>query len=318
MVGNAVIWLILLLLTVGAGWLAWRAWRARPALLKWGGTVLAGLLTLVLALLTSVSGLGMVKFYTPRQAPQRTVALANTPEQVARGEHLANTFCASCHSPSGDLPLSGGLDVGKDIPIPLGSFVSANLTPGGPLAEWTDADIFRAIRYGVAPSGQNLTIMSGARGRYLSDSDIEALVAYIRSQPAVDNPTLNPPDQPSLLGFIMVGVGMLPNGAPFIEGELTAPALSATAEYGEYILTYQDCRDCHGEDLRGGVEGQLAPVGPDLALVKGWTAEQFITTMRTGVDPSGHAIQPPMPWQYIGRMTDEELTAAYLYLQSLP
>jgi len=39
--------------------------------------------------------------------------------------------------------------------------------------------------------------------------------------------------------------------------------------------------------------------------------------MRTGVDPGGHAIQPPMPWKAIGRMDDEELTALYIYLHNL-
>jgi hypothetical protein len=53
-------------------------------------------------------------------------------------------------------------------------------------------------------------------------------------------------------------------------------------------------------------------------VVKGWTAEQFITTLRTGVDPSGHALSAAMPWQYVGRMSDDELTAAYLYLQTVP
>jgi hypothetical protein len=29
-------------------------------------------------------------------------------------------------------------------------------------------------------------------------------------------------------------------------------------------------------------------------------------------------MDPPMPWQAIGRMDDEELTAMHMYLQSLP
>jgi mono/diheme cytochrome c family protein len=318
MIGNLLIWVTLLLLTLGAGWLAWRAWRAKAALAKWGGTIGAGLLALVLLLVTAVSGVGMLKFYAPRSAPVRNLTVAGTPEQVARGEHLADTFCASCHSATGELPLTGGIDIGKDIPIPVGSFVSVNLTPAGPLKDFSDGEIFRILRNGIAPDGQNLTIMSSANGRNLSDEDIEALIAYLRSQPAVDNPTLTPPDQPTLLGFAMLGLGLLPNGEALIEGTITAPPLGPTVEYGEYILSYQDCRDCHGDNLRGGVEGQLAPVGPDLAVVKGWTAEEFITTMRTGVDPSGHELADIMPWRYIGRMSDDELTAAYLYLQTVP
>jgi len=67
------------------------------------------------------------------------------------------------------------------------------------------------------------------------------------------------------------------------------------------------------------VEGQLAPFGPNLKMVQSWTQEQFITLLRTGVDPSGHEIDPArMPWKSIGRMDDEELTAMYLYLLELP
>ena len=89
-------------------------------------------------------------------------------------------------------------------------------------------------------------------------------------------------------------------------------------EYGEYILSYQDCRECHGENLKGSVEGQLAPIGWNLEMVKGWTKDQFITTMRTGVDPNGYKMSLNMPWQNIGRMDDDELTAVYQYLANMP
>ena len=40
--------------------------------------------------------------------------------------------------------LTGGLNFGKDFPVPIGSFVSSNLTPAGQLSHWSDGDIFRA------------------------------------------------------------------------------------------------------------------------------------------------------------------------------
>jgi hypothetical protein len=75
---------------------------------------------------------------------------------------------------------------------------------------------------------------------------------------------------------------------------------------------------CHGTDLTGGTPGQLAPIGPNLAMVKGWTEEQFMTTLRTGVDPSGHTLAAQMPWQNLGRMDDDELSAVYAYITGLP
>ena len=111
---------------------------------------------------------------------------------------------------------------------------------------------------------------------------------------------------------------MLPRGNPVSIAPITAPPASPTLQYGEYILSYQDCRGCHGPKLTGGVPGQLGPLGPDLNLVKGWKLEEFVATMRTGVDPNGHELNKEMPWQPIGRMSDEELGAVYEYLTHLP
>ena len=312
---NLLLWLVIVLITIAFGWLAWRAWHVRKPLLKWVGGVLSGLLTLVLTLVSVVALIGMVKFYRPRSAPIPDVTVAATSEQIQRGEYLANSFCTSCHSPNGELPLIGGPDLAKDIPI--GSFVAANLTPGGSLKDWSDGEIFRALRNGIDPQGRGLVLMSNNRVRNLSDEDMQALIAYLRSQPAVENATPNPPDKLSMLGIVMLGAGQLPEGKPPVSGVITAPPRGATLEYGGYIASYQDCRDCHGEDLTGGVKGQLAPIGPNLRVVRGWTQDQFITTLRTGMNPSGHQLNPQMPWQAISRMDDTDLTALYKYLVSL-
>jgi hypothetical protein len=49
-----------------------------------------------------------------------------------------------------------------------------------------------------------------------------------------------------------------------------------------------------------------------------WSEEQFVTTLRTGVTLGGHQLNEFMPWRYFGQMTDDELRAFWLYLQSLP
>lgn len=160
--------------------------------------------------------------------------------------------------------------------------------------------------------------MSYTNAGKLSDDDIQGLIAYIRSQAAAGQETVNPPDQLNLLGVIMLGAGMLPGSKPVFTGVITAPPKGPTVQYGEYILSYQDCRECHGANLAGGMEGQLGPIGPDLNLVKEWKLEEFIATMRTGTDPGGHELSEQMPWRPIGKMDDEELVAVYEYLTHLP
>ena len=318
MVGNILGWLVFILTAAFLGWLALRLWRAKNAIIKWVGVVLGGLLCLAISLVSVVMALGLVKFYSPQQVSTPDLTVAMAPENIQRGEHLANSFCTSCHSPNNELPLVGGVDLGRDISIPIGSFFSENLTPGGPLKDYTDSEIFGVLRNGVNPEGRRLVLMSNVRVRNMSDEDIQAIIAYLRSQPAIDNPVQDPSDQINLLGLTLLGAGMLPEGQPPITGAIIAPPKAATVEYGEYILSYHDCRDCHGEDLKGGVEGQLAPIGWNLDLVKNWTPEQFITTLRTGVDPNGYTLSDDMPWKSIGRMDDVELEAIYLYITSLP
>jgi mono/diheme cytochrome c family protein len=292
-----------------------RIWRAENKFLKWGGTGLAAFFSAAVSLISLIMIVGLFKLHA-RNAPALDLKVAGTPEEIVRGQAISDGFCSGCHSKTGTL--TGGLDVAQDLPVPIGSFVASNLTPAGGLSHWSDGEIFRAIRNGVDRDGHWLIIMSYTNAGKLSDDDTGAVIAYLRSLPAAGKQTDNPPDHLNLLGVVMLGAGMLPKGKPVFTGIITAPPRSPTLLYGEYILSYQDCRACHGDKLTGGVSGQLAPLGPDLSLVKGWKFEEFLATMRTGVDPNGHELGKQMPWRPIGRMGDEELRAIYEYLTHMP
>jgi mono/diheme cytochrome c family protein len=317
MAGNILAWSILLLVTVGLAWLAVRAFRARSRIVKWVGGPLASLLTLVVGFITVVALVGLAKIYVPRGSPVQALQIEGTAEQIARGEHLSNAFCIDCHSPDGEPHLIGGVDIGKDIPIPMGSFVTVNLTPGGPLKDWSDGEIKRLLREGIRRNGQPALIMGAVRARYMSDEDLHSVIAYLRSQPPSDNVTQYPPDRPNLLGAIMFGMNMIPTEPPVL-GSVKAPPKGPTVEYGKYMVEFQDCMLCHGYMLDGVAVSPITPPAPDLEIVKFWTAEQFITTMRTGVDPSGHQLGGDMPWRSIGRLDDTELTAIHAFVVSLP
>jgi mono/diheme cytochrome c family protein len=308
----------LVVLIVAAALLAWssvRALRNENRLLKWGGAGSAGLLAAMVLVVIVLMSAGLLKL-TARTAATPNLKVAGTPDQIQRGRAIADSFCGACHSRTGTL--TGGVDIGKDIPIPVGSLVSSNLTPAGQLSHWSDGEIFRAIRNGVDANGRWLILMSYTNAGKLSDDDIQAVISYIRGQSAAGEMTPEPPDHLNPLGLIMLGAGLLPGGKPVQNGVIKAPPKSPGAEYGEYILSYQDCRECHGANLMGGVQGQLGPIGPGLTLVKDWKLEEFISTMRKGTDPAGHELGKQMPWQPIGKMDDEELTAIYEYLIHLP
>ena len=65
-----------------------------------------------------------------------------------------------------------------------------------------------------------------------------------------------------------------------------------------------------------------ANLTPDSATgIGAWSEEVFIKTLRTGKhlgQETGRPILPPMPWQFVGKMTDEDLRAVYSYLRTLP
>lgn len=296
------------------GWVSWHTWRRKNRLLKWVGASIAALLSLAATVTGALAIIGLSKLEA-RSAPPVMLQVAGTAEQVHRGRQIADGFCSGCHSPNGNL--TGGLDLGDHLPLPLGSFVAANLTAAGPLGRWSDGDIFRAIRNSVSPDGHWLIMMSYTNASKLSDEDTLAVIAYLRTLPAVGTNTGSAPDRLTLLGLVMLGAGVMPEGKPIMRGIVTAPPKAPTAEFGEYILSYQDCRECHGRTLTGGIPGQLAPLGPDLSIIKGWSFDEFVTTMRTGIDPTGHTLGKEMPWQPIGRMDNDELRAIYEYLLRL-
>jgi cytochrome c553 len=314
--------LVVLLLSVLFFWLAVRAARARPLAVRILGTFVSGVLGLALAAFTVLAIVGAVKLNTsPYQYTTQTASIPVTggPDQLARGKQLAQG-CTGCHSSTGNLPLDGGKDDFLAGGPPLGSLYAPDLTPSGPIKDWTDAEVIRAIREGVDKDDRPLVIMPSGGFHGLSDADVQAVVAYLRSQPP-SNREVPAPSFTALAGAFF-GAGMFPTSAqPPINGPVTAPPRAATADYGRYLTTATGCKDCHGENLTGGQAGGPAPAGPNLfALVPSWSEQQFITFFRSGTAPNGSQIDPNnMPWKdYSKIFEDQDLQGLYLYLKSKP
>src|SRR5438105_5704793 len=191
MLGNLIGLSVLVALMVLFAWLTFRAWHVRRWFFKWPLLVLGGLLTLLLALISAVAGAGAWKAYVPRAAPLAQVQVAGTAAQVARGEHIAHVMCAECHAANGQLPMTGGANLSDQFGLPLGLVVPVNLTPAGPVNDWSDAELVRAVRQGIDKNGHPLFAMSGLVEEFgnFSDEDLLALVAYMRKQPPVVNET---------------------------------------------------------------------------------------------------------------------------------
>jgi mono/diheme cytochrome c family protein len=159
---------------------------------------------------------------------------------------------------------------------------------------------------------------------YLSDADLGGIIAYVKSVPPVDNEIRERSLKP--FAKILYAVGAFGNllYAETIQHDVRppAPAVGLTVEYGKYLADAHGCKSCHGEALSGDQPAEPgAPLAPNLTPggeLAVWTEADFFNTLRTGVTPSGHELSESMPWQGLGKMTDDELKAVWLYLQALP
>jgi mono/diheme cytochrome c family protein len=282
--------------------------------------VLVGLIALAVGAVYALSEYSFNRTYDVQVAP---VAIPTDAESIAYGEHIASIHgCKACH---GD-DLSGQALTGGPL---VGVIAMANLTggAGSEVADYTVEDWVRSIRHGVGPDGKPLIIMPSQQHWVMSDEDLGALLAYIQSAPPVDTElpklTIGP------LFRLMFVAGPLAHIVPAEQIDHDAPRPSApergvTAEYGAYLAGL--CSVCHGPGFSGGPYAG-APPGSPPALnltpageLAGWTFEEFLIAMRTGVTPSGRQLQEEfMPYETLfGEMTDEEWEAIWLYLQTLP
>jgi mono/diheme cytochrome c family protein len=315
MIGNflAIAFLIAVIVAVGFGIRA--AWRTRKPLVRWPVAILGGFVVLIGTIVTGASFKGVSIAYSKGGRPIQPLTVERTPERIERGKHIVGNWCVACHSPSGELPAAGGVDLAKEIPFPIGSLTSGNLTPAGRIRDWSDGEVFRAIREGFDPQGNKLLVMSGQYARYLSDDDIKSVIAFLRSQEPVGADV--PRGNLSLLGLAMGGANMFPGIKEPPPETVPSVTPGPTAEYGKYMVSWMNCRECHGENLAG-LKGGLIPPGPSLRVAQSWGTDQFVQTLRTGTTPYGKQLDPKMmPWKNIGRFSDDELRAIHAYLKTV-
>ncbi len=290
--------------------------------LKWIGIVLGSLIGLILLAATVLYFIGNSRLNKTYDFPPSDIVIPTDAESIAYGKHRAETLCQGCHG--ADL---GGIVDWFNAP-PIGIIDSANLTSGEGgfgLEARSDEDYVRAIRHGIDPEGKPIFMPAVVSTAYLSDEDLGAIIAYIKSVPPVDRETKGHNFTP--LAKIMLVVGVLPPlpvETVSHDIHVSAPTRGATAEYGEYMVNTNDCRICHGAHLNGGEypDPTVKLITPNLTMgseIAFWTEAQFINTIRTGITPSGHELNPDhMPWKDYRFMSDDELKAIFMYLQSLP
>lgn len=285
------------------------------------GIVLGSVLGIVLAAGVVLYLIGNARLNKVYDFPASNIDVPQDTASIEHGKHRAEVLCKGCHGED----LSGIQDWFNAGP--LGRIDSANLTAGegGIGGEFTSEDYVRAIRHGIGRDGKPIFMTAVYSTAYLSDEELGAIIAYLKTVPPVDHQLQGERFTP--LAKILLGAGLLdelPVEAVSHEIHITAPEMGATAAYGEYLVNTHDCRLCHGPELNGGPfpDPTITKISPNLTPggeLGFWSEEDLINVIRTGATPSGHQLDPEfMPWPSYSKFHDEELQAIWLYLQTLP
>jgi mono/diheme cytochrome c family protein len=285
-----------------------------------------------LAILLGVTVITAARQNLRYSAPYPDIKASTDSASIARGKHLMTSIahCTDCHSRGNtdsllrlgqDPVLSGGVPFN----LPLGTIYSANITADSVfgIGRFTDAEIARALRYGVHPDGR--AIFDFMPFHNLSNQDLSAILSYLRTQkPAA---VRKPDNQLNVAGKLVNAFMVKPVGPSAPIAETVQP--DSTAAYGEYLVTsVGNCSGCHtqrgltggytGAWLAGGNEMAYGIVTPNITTdsssrIFGWSQQMFINRFRMGkLNPKSE-----MPWNSFRRMDDTELTAIYKYLQTV-
>jgi mono/diheme cytochrome c family protein len=297
-------------------------------------------LVIVVAALAGVSAtIGWKPFFGPDARPLSDRRFEPTPERLERGEYLVQnvTLCLFCHSEYDatveGLPIKPGTMGGgrswADEGIPWLQVPNISPDPETGSGNWSDDAIARAVREGIGHDGRALfPVMPYRNYRRMSDDDLAAVVAYLRTIPAVRK------SQPA--SEIPFPVNRFINLEPKrIDAPVPAPDISTPEKRGEYLATLASCTECHtpmtpegqflsGMEFAGGNmivhENRQPSAAANLTTspsgIPYYTEELFLEVVRTG-RVRERKLTDNMPWAHYRNMTDEDLKAIFAYLQTL-
>ncbi|MDO9073440.1 MAG: c-type cytochrome [Rubrivivax sp.] len=268
---------------------------------------------------------------------------------LERGRYLVTTVmaCGNCHTPKDaeGRPVAGKQLAGGGIAVDIPPFAvtSANITPDVEtgIGAWTDDEVKRAIIHGERPdrgaqAGKPLAaIMAANFFKALLPRDLDAIVVYLRSLPAVRNVLPAPVYRAPV------------RHEPFAEADrgFTERDMQDPVRRGAYLATIAHCLECHTPMHKGvlqldtalGVGGRRflpafikgLPEGWKGAVSRnitahpeqglgGWSDAQIKRAITQAVGHDGRKLQPPMDYASYAGLRDEDLDAIVAYLRSLP
>ena len=290
--------------------------------LKIIGIILGTLVLIVVALGLFAKNRSQAALHKTYAVTVRPITIPTDAAAIAHGRHIAETRgCIDCHGRD----YAGGKVIEDGA---MGRLYGSNLTkgPGSSIAAFKDEDWVRAIRHGVGTDGRGLYVMPSVEYSHLSDEDLGALIAFMKTVPAVDRERV-PTAYGPISQILLTTAPHKMIAAEVIDHARLAPPASIvkgpTPEYGRYLAA--GCMGCHGPNFSGGkieigppdwpMAANLTP-HPEGRLPK-WTEQDFMTAIRTAKRPDGTTLSPVMPRGFAG-MDNVELKALWAFFRTLP
>jgi len=236
---------------------------------------------------------------------RETVALPTDSASLAEGKRLAQIRgCTGCHGAlaQGDTFVDSWL---------LARVVSPNLTQAA--RTYSTDELVRIVRHGVRPDGKSVVVMPSGMFNPLTDRDLSAILAYLKSLPVAEGPGREVRLGP--MARLMFTLGkFLPAAQEADSAAKLAslyPAATDSNWQGAY-LARTACTECHGLDLRGDPSG----IPPDLKIAGAYPLDAFTRLMRTGVPVSERDLDlmKQVSLQRFSHFTDGEIRALHTYL----
>ncbi len=239
--------------------------------------------------------------------------------------------CEGCHTATGGKPFAGG----TVLETPFGKMAAANITPDRDtgIGSWSEAGFRRALREGVAPSGERLyPAMPYPAYARMNDADIAALWVYLRTVTPVHRAVKS-----NLLHFpfnirtLMLGWNWL-----YFRPAIFAPTAGKSQAWnrGAYLVTGAGhCGACHtpktllgadraaaltGASLQGWFSPEITDANP--RGLGNWSTQDIVTYLKSGWN--SHAVASGPMAEVVQRstsgMTDGDLAAIAVYLKDQP
>ena len=229
--------------------------------------------------------------------------------KLAHGERLSHVLgCRGCHTP--DL-------TGMPFPPEEEGFSSTgiwapNLTRS--LQDMDDAALRKLLTEGVHPTREQMWMMPSSIFQHLSDADVDALIAHLRTVEPTGEASPLPEPTESFMADVEKGIQR-----PILE-EMAVYRDKAPADLGEAhasgrYVAMTTCAECHGPDLRGipDFTPSLMDVGPmydDAAFTR-------LLTDGTGMEGRELGLMALVGQRHFSYLTERERKAVIDYVHAL-